>query len=67
MTLRAIRVSARLGHDGPERCDLGPDLRLTLTSAKADQGPLVFVLCDDDLGHLEACRDLIVDRGRKHP
>ena len=67
MTLRAIRVSAWLGHDGPERCDLGPDLRLTLTSAKADQGPLVFVLCDDDLGHLEACRDLIVDRGRKHP
>jgi DNA-binding NtrC family response regulator len=67
MTLRAIRVTAALGRDGPERCELGPDLARTLAEAKAEPGPVVLLLCDDDLGRLDDCRELIVDRGRKHP
>jgi DNA-binding NtrC family response regulator len=67
MTLRAIRVSAALGRDGPERCDLGPNPGQALAAAKAESGPIALVICDDDLPRLDECRDLIVDRGRKHP
>lgn len=67
MTLRAIRVTTTLGRDGPERRELGPDLGRALSAAKAERGPVVLLLCDDDLGRLDGCREMIVDRGRKHP
>jgi len=66
MTLRAIRIAASLGHDGPERCELGPDLAAALSEAKA-RAPAALVICDDDAGRLDDCRALIIDRGRKHP
>lgn len=66
MTIRAIRVAATLGRDGPERCELGPDLASALRAAKAG-APVAYVVCEEDAGRLDDCRELIVDRGRKHP
>ncbi|MGQ0701895.1 MAG: sigma 54-interacting transcriptional regulator [Gemmatimonadales bacterium] len=66
MSLRAIRISANLAQQSPERCELGPDLAAALATAKATT-PIAFVLREDDAAQLDGCRDLIVDRGRKHP
>ena len=67
MPLHALRLTAALGRAALERCELGPDLRQSLAGARAEPGPVVLVICDDDLGQLDGCRELIVDRGRKHP
>ena len=66
MSFRAIRLSAALGHEGPERGELAPDPAAALALAKT-QAPVAFVLCEDDTGQLDGCRDLIINRGRKHP
>ncbi len=66
MTLRAIRVWARMGQSRPERCELGPDLEAAMLRARAD-APVAFLICEDDAGRLESCRHLLIDRGRKHP
>ncbi len=66
MTFRALRLTAALGGDALERCELGPDLRQALVGAREEPGPVVLVICDDDFGRLDSCRELIVDRGRKH-
>ncbi len=60
-------MSAGLGDQGPVRLTLGPDLGGALTAAKAEPGPVAFIVPDDGLASLDSCRDLILDRGRKHP
>jgi DNA-binding NtrC family response regulator len=67
MRLSVIRLSAGLGSDGPQRLELGAGLAEALAAAKAEPGPVAFVVRDQDLSRFDDCRDLILDRGRKHP
>ena len=64
--LKAIRVSGRIDRDRPERCELGPGISTLLLAAKAE-GPLVYVIPEEEAALLEEHRALIIDRGRKHP
>ncbi len=68
MTLRALRLRGTAGgRDGPEPCELGPDLALALSTAKAGAVPVVYLLRNEDLSALRDHRELVVDRGTKHP
>lgn len=66
MSFEVIRIRAALGRDDPERDRVGPDPARWLTSAR-DLAPVAFLIRSEDLPGLDGCRDLIVDRGRKHP
>jgi DNA-binding NtrC family response regulator len=50
----------------PVRNELGPDPGAALQAAREEPHAVVFVLREDELGELEACRELIVDRGAKY-
>ena len=67
MPLRVVRLSAGLGDEDPVRLTLGADPRAELTAARAEPGPVTFIVPEDGLPELDPCRDLILDRGRKHP
>jgi len=67
MSLRAVRLSTGLGAEGPVRVTLDADPGRALAAARDEPGPVVFLLPDDALAALDRCRDLILDRGRKHP
>lgn len=67
MTVRAVRMAAGLGTDGPVRVVLGPDLGRDLSDARSEPGPVAFIVPDEALAGFDRCRELILDRGRKHP
>lgn len=66
MPFKAIRLTSSLGQE-PVRLLMGEDLRSELNAARDAFGPAAFIVPDEAVGSLDACRDLILDRGRKHP
>lgn len=40
---------------------------MSLSAAKAAAAPAVYILCNEDLSTLRPYRDVVVDRGAKHP
>ena len=63
--MRALRVTTALGQAAPERCELGSDLAAALRALKEAPGPTALVFSERDLGELDRCRGLLVDRGWK--
>ena len=66
MSIDVIRLDNAPGPTVLHAMDLGPDLRTALLTARSEPGPVAFILREDDVSALDACKDLIIDRHRKH-
>jgi DNA-binding NtrC family response regulator len=67
MSSQAIEFGGRSPESGPFRRELAPEgLVEALVQARSGVPPVAYVVRAQDLAPLRKCRDLIVDRGRKH-
>lgn len=65
MSIRVVRIDPGSGPLALRRLDAGHDPRPLLTAAKAEGAPIVFIVCEAELGLLGNA-DLIDDRDRQH-